>query len=117
MHWLDGCSRICIVGGYFSGTLEGGQMGDNLEFLVRFWVSFWCSVYFIITWFIFMHEGRCCKFTMLGLIIQIFIFGNGIVPATGLRVWLSCNWWFGIFTQQRLTRMISETRRVFSSLR
>jgi len=32
MHWLDGCSRICIVGGYFSGTLEGGWMGDNLEF-------------------------------------------------------------------------------------
>jgi len=24
---------ICIVGGYFSGTLEGGRMGDNLEFL------------------------------------------------------------------------------------
>jgi len=23
---------ICIVGGYFSGTLEGGWMGDNLEF-------------------------------------------------------------------------------------
>jgi hypothetical protein len=31
MHWLDGCSRICIVGGYFSGTMEGGQMGDNIE--------------------------------------------------------------------------------------
>jgi hypothetical protein len=32
MHWLDSCSRICLVGGYFSGTLEGGQMRDNLEF-------------------------------------------------------------------------------------
>ena len=32
MHLLDGCSRICIVGGYFSGTLVGGWMGDNLEF-------------------------------------------------------------------------------------
>ena len=32
MHWLDGCSSICVVGRYFSGTLEGGQMGDNLEF-------------------------------------------------------------------------------------
>jgi len=32
MHWLDGCLRICILGGYFSGTLEGGMMGDNLEF-------------------------------------------------------------------------------------
>ena len=32
MNWLDGCSRICVVGGYYSGTLEGGRMGDNLEF-------------------------------------------------------------------------------------
>jgi len=32
MHWLDGCLRISVVGGYFSGTLEGGRMGDNLEF-------------------------------------------------------------------------------------
>jgi len=23
---------ICVVGGYFSGTLEGGRMGDNSEF-------------------------------------------------------------------------------------
>jgi len=30
MHWLDGCSRMCDVGGYFSGTLEGERMGDNL---------------------------------------------------------------------------------------
>ena len=32
MHWQDGCLRICVVGGYFSSTLEGGRMGDNLEF-------------------------------------------------------------------------------------
>jgi len=32
IHWLDGCLRICVVGGYLSGTLEGGRMGDNLEF-------------------------------------------------------------------------------------
>jgi len=32
LHWLDGCSWICIVGEYFSRTLEGGRMGDNLEF-------------------------------------------------------------------------------------
>ena len=32
MHWLDSHSRIWVVGGYFSGPLEGGQMGDNLEF-------------------------------------------------------------------------------------
>jgi len=31
MHWLDGCSRICAMGGYISGNLEGGWMGDNLE--------------------------------------------------------------------------------------
>jgi len=31
MHWLDGWSRMCIVGGNCSGTLEGGRMGDNLE--------------------------------------------------------------------------------------
>jgi len=32
MHWLDSCWRICVVGGYLSGTLEGGRMGHNLEF-------------------------------------------------------------------------------------
>jgi len=31
MHSLDGGSTICVVGGYFSGTLKDGQMGDNLE--------------------------------------------------------------------------------------
>jgi len=32
MQWLDGCSRIRVVGGNFSGTLDSGRMGDNLEF-------------------------------------------------------------------------------------
>ena len=32
MDWLDGCSEICVVGGYISGTLEGKRMCDNLEF-------------------------------------------------------------------------------------
>ena len=32
MHWLDGCSRIGVVGGYFSGTLNWGWKGENLEF-------------------------------------------------------------------------------------
>jgi len=31
-HCLHGFSRICIVGGYFSATLRGGQMSDNLQF-------------------------------------------------------------------------------------
>jgi len=62
------------------------------SFLVRFWVSFcWC-VYFIITSFIFIHKGLCWEFTMLGLIIEKFVFGKGIVAAIGLGVWLWCNW-------------------------
>jgi hypothetical protein len=32
MNWLDGFSTIGVVRGYSPGTLEGGQMGDNLEF-------------------------------------------------------------------------------------
>jgi len=62
------------------------------SFLVRFCVSFWCFVYFIITSFIFMHEGLCSEFTMTGLIVEMFIFGNGILAVIGLHVWLSCNW-------------------------
>jgi len=62
------------------------------SFLVRFWVSFWCFVYFRITSFIFMHAGLCWEFKMLGLIVEMLIFGNGIEAATGHRVWLSWNW-------------------------
>ena len=28
---------------------------------------------------------------MLGLIIEMFVFGKGIVTVIGLHVWLSCN--------------------------
>ena len=48
MHWLDGCLRICVVGGYFSGTLEGGRMGDNLEFFgeVLSLILVFCLLYY-----------------------------------------------------------------------
>jgi len=59
MHWLDGCSRICVVGGYFSGTLEGGRMGDNLEFSGEVLGLFLVFCLFYFTSFIFMHEGLC----------------------------------------------------------
>jgi len=29
---------------------------------------------------------------MLGLIVEMFVFGKGIVAAIGLNVWQSCNW-------------------------
>jgi hypothetical protein len=51
------------------------------------------------------------------LIVKMFIFVNGIVAAIGLRVLLSCNWEFGIFTQQKSAQIISETRKLFRSLR
>jgi len=59
MHWLDSCSRICVEGGYFSGTLEGGQMGDNLEFFRKVVGLFLVFCLFIITSFMLMHEGLC----------------------------------------------------------
>ena len=89
MHWLDSCSKICIVGGYFSGTLERGQMGDNLEFLVRFWVAFRCFVYLINTSVIFMHEGMCRVLLMLGLIVVTFVSEKRIMAVIGLRVVLA----------------------------
>ena len=51
MHWLDSCSRICIVGGDFSGSLEGGRMGDNLEFfgeVLGLFLGFCLFYYYII---------------------------------------------------------------------
>jgi hypothetical protein len=51
MHWLDGCSRIWVVGGYFSVTLEGGRMGDNLVFfgeVLGLFLGF-CLFYYYIT--------------------------------------------------------------------
>ena len=32
MYWLDGYSTIWDVGAYFSGSWDGGQMSDNLDF-------------------------------------------------------------------------------------
>ena len=50
MHWLDGGFRICVGGGYCSGTLEGARMGDNLEFLgeVLGLILLFCLVYYYI---------------------------------------------------------------------
>jgi len=88
MHSLDGCSRICVEGGHYSGCLEGGRMGDNLEFFDEVLGLFWCFVYFIITLFIFIHEGLYWKFTMLELIIEMFVFWKGKEIAIGCPVWL-----------------------------
>jgi len=63
-----------------------------------------------------MHEGLCLELKMLGLIVEMCIFGNGIVAAIGLRVWLSCDGSFSMFTKETLVDMIRETRKLFSSL-
>jgi len=59
MHSPDGCSRICVVGGYFSATLEGGRMGDNLDFFGEVLGLFLVFCLFDFTSFIFMHDGLC----------------------------------------------------------
>jgi len=92
MHWLNGCSRICIVGGYFLALWRVDRWVIIWSLLMMLWVSFWCFVYFIITSFIFMHEGLCWQFTMLGLIVERFVSGKGIVTMIRLCVWVSCNW-------------------------
>jgi hypothetical protein len=51
MYWLDGGVRICIVSGYFYGTLEGGRTGDNLEIfrqIFGLFLVFYLIYYFII---------------------------------------------------------------------
>jgi len=92
MHWLDSCQGFELWVGIFLALWMVDGWVIIWSFLERFWVSFWCFLHFIIPSFIFMHEGLCWEFTMLGLIIETFIFGKGIVAAIGLRVWLSCNW-------------------------
>jgi len=62
------------------------------SWLEWFGVSFWRFVYFIITSVIFMLEGLCGEFTMLGLISEKLVFWKSIVAAIELGVWLSCNW-------------------------
>jgi hypothetical protein len=46
MHCHDSCWRICIAGGYFSDTLEGGRMGDNLQFFRHV-----LGLFLVIGWF------------------------------------------------------------------
>jgi len=87
------------------------------SFFVTSWVSFRCFVDFIITSFRFRHEGLCWVFTMLGLIVQIFISGKGMVAAIGLNVWLAFNRYFGIVSQWKLPRLSSETQWLLGSLR
>jgi hypothetical protein len=51
MHWPDGYSKICIFVGYFSCTLEGGQMGDNFVFfseVLGLFLMFCLYFYYII---------------------------------------------------------------------
>jgi hypothetical protein len=60
LHCQDGCSSICIVSGYISGTLEGGWLGDSL---VLFWFCFESYLgdllSFIITLIMLMPKGPC----------------------------------------------------------
>jgi hypothetical protein len=53
---------------------------------------------------------------MLGLIVETFIFGKGVVAAIGLHVRPSSNWLFGIIRQQKLAQMIRETETIFCLL-
>jgi len=51
MDWLVRCWMICILSAYFPGTLEGGRMGDNLEFfgeVVGLFLVFCVLYYYII---------------------------------------------------------------------
>jgi len=51
MYWLVGYSRTSVVGGNFSGTVEGGRMSDNLEFfgeVLGLFLVFWLFYYYII---------------------------------------------------------------------
>lgn len=81
MHSLDGCSTICIVGGYFPSTLEVGRIGDNSEFLeedLGVFLVVSLSYYYISH----IHtQGVCCLFTMLGLIVEIFVIAKGVLAA------------------------------------
>jgi len=63
-----------------------------------------------------MHPGVCWEFMMLWLSVEMLVAGKGMVEATGLRLWLSRNWSFGLFLQQQLARMLSGTQTLCSSL-
>jgi len=92
MHLLDSCSKICIVGGYFSGTLQHGWMGDNSEFLggvLGLLLVFSLFHYYII----YIRAWRAALGVHdVGINCQDVYFWEGIVAAIGLGVWLSCNW-------------------------
>jgi hypothetical protein len=48
--WLDSWSSVCIVSEYSSGTLEGGQIGDNFELFGQVFgvmLVFWLLYYYI----------------------------------------------------------------------
>jgi len=91
MHRLDGCSRISVVGGYFSGTLEGGRMGDNLECFGEVLGLFlvFCLFYYDI--------GHIHAWRAVPRVPDVknnhwdTCFGKGIVAAIQLCKWLSCN--------------------------
>jgi hypothetical protein len=76
------------VGGEFSGTFNGGWIGDNLEFFGDY---VWCFVTCIITSGIFMHEVLCWEFTMFELIIEFLVTGQCIVAVFALCVKYSCH--------------------------
>jgi len=55
MHWLDSASRICVVGWYFAGTLEGVRISDNLEFFRELFGSLF-GVLFVLS----LHNSYSC---------------------------------------------------------
>jgi len=67
MHWLDGCSRIWIVGGDCSATLEGGRMGNKFEWLGEVWCPY--LVYcFLCHYMGHIHAWRVlCKVHIVGI--------------------------------------------------
>jgi hypothetical protein len=69
MHSLVISWRMCVVGGYFSHTLEGGQMGDNLEifgkvlgflFLLCLFFYYICHIHVWMAGLIVHHVGISC---------------------------------------------------------
>jgi len=63
-----------------------------------------------------MHEGLCWEFMILKLVVQMFVLGKDLVAAIEISVWQSCDWKFGIFTQQQLAQMISDMWTRFNLL-
>jgi hypothetical protein len=108
MPWQDGCSKIRIGGGNGSGTLDGEQWVIIWSILHIIWVSFWWFVYCTTKLVIFKLDGLCEEFTMLGLIIEVIVFGKAIVAAIELIILQLGNWLFRIITPQMLSWKISK---------